>query len=129
MKLDLELPSLSRLMTSCSLYFVFTIININYVLQMSAEMLKEHVDNLSELRLHTWTVHHQSIFTAIRQLSSGMHKYYDFLQQQPVRSVENNFSLVDIPAVGHVQSGYLDLNNELKNSDPYMSFRSSCHAR
>ena len=69
MKLDLELPSLSCLVTSCSLHFVFTIININYVLQMSAEMIKEHVDNLSELLLHTWTVHHQSIFTAICQLS------------------------------------------------------------
>ncbi|KAI0225284.1 hypothetical protein LSAT2_023860, partial [Lamellibrachia satsuma] len=40
--------------------------------KMYAEMLKEHVDNLSELLLHMWSVHHQSIFTAIHQLSSGM---------------------------------------------------------
>ena len=70
MNLDLELPSFSCLVSSCYLLFVFTIINIKYVLQMFAAILKKHVANLSELLLYTWTVCHLSIFTAIRQLSS-----------------------------------------------------------
>ena len=46
---------------------------------------------------------------------------------EPIRSVENNVSLVDIPAVEHVQSGYLDINNELKNHYSYYPICLSGH--
>ena len=79
------------------------------VLQMWAELMKEHADNLRELLLQTLIVHHQCLFTAVHQLSNGIHKYYNFLLQQhesnrrhheamePIRSVENY--LIDISAM------------------------------
>ena len=71
------------------------------------------------------------LFTAVHQLSNGMHKYYNFLLQQhesnrrhheavaPIRSVENYFSLIDISAIGHVPSVCVEVNVELERSDSY----------
>ena len=97
---------------------------------MWAELMKEHADNLRELLLQTLIVHHQCLFTAVHQLSNGMHKYYNFLLQQhesnrrhheavaPIRSVENY--LIDISAIDHVQSVCVEINVELERSDPYI---------
>ena len=98
---------------------------------MSAEVLKEHMNALSELLLHTWTSRHQCISKAIEKLSDGMHKYRSFLLQQqernqqnhtatqPIRSVQNHFTLVDISAAKHVKTEFVQLDNELKESSTY----------
>ena len=61
-----------------------------------------------------------------------MHKYYNFLLQrhksnrrhyeamEPIRSVENYFSLIDISAIGNVQSVYVEVNVELERTDQYV---------
>ena len=68
------------------------------------------------------------LFTAVHQLTNGIHKYYNFLLQQhesnrryhdavePIRSVENY--LIDISAISHVQSVCVEVNVELERSDP-----------
>ena len=107
------------------------------VLQMWAELMKEPADNLRELLLQTLIVHHQCLFTAVHQFSNGMHKYYDFSLQQresdrrhheavePIRSVENYFSLIDISAIGHDK--LVCVNVELERSDPYQPRCFSSH--
>ena len=54
------------------------------------------------------------------ELTSGLERnHQNHLANQHIRSVENNFTSVDISAVKHVQTDVLHIDNGLKESSPY----------